>query len=127
MILYLTSFLSLVLFGYYLWYLTWPKARGVVDRVETGVSNVSQIRSPRKYRMLYYQYERNSVNFKGNRQGLFVATTWGPRKLVGSPLTISVCDRFPNLSCPYRPFYELLIVVLQIFLLLSVGLLSIIW
>ncbi len=78
MILYLTSFLSLVLFGYYLWYLTWPKARGVVERVETGVSNVSQIRSPRKYRMVYYRY-------------------------------------------------ELVIVVLQILLLLSVGLLSVIW
>lgn len=115
---------GLALFGLafvviYGWYLTWPVVSARVVRVHQGVSDISQIRGPRAYRLVVYEYLFDGKEYTSNRQGFFVKAALGPRKLKGDNLRVSVCKAFPSLSSPRRPFFEGLI-LLGILLLFSV-------
>jgi hypothetical protein len=97
--------------GFYVWYLTWPVVVGRVHEVHEGVSDISKIRSPRKYRLLTYEFEYDGTRSFTRRQGLIVTSALSPNKKKSDPVRISVCTTNRFWSCPYRPFYELFSVI----------------
>lgn len=101
-----TVIASVCIMVFYIWYLTWPVVEGKVLNVNEGISNISKIRSPSKYRLLTYEFEYEGVKTTSSRQGLIVTSGLALNKMKGDSVRMSVCTGLRSWSCPYRPFQE---------------------
>jgi hypothetical protein len=119
------SAMNLISFGgallsvsFYIWYLTWPVTVGVVTHVDEWVHPGNRIVGPRKRRRLRYEYEWDSSQCGTAGQSLFLTYALSPKKDVGDSIRISICRRFPSISCPRRPGFEF--AVLRVWLIFLV-------
>jgi len=103
---FVVALAAIGIISFYIWYLTWPVVQGKVAMVNEGVTSVSQIRSPRPYRLLVFKFEHAKGSYTSMRQGLIVTSALPPRKMKGDTLPISVCCANISWSCPYRPIKE---------------------
>lgn len=97
---------------FYFWYLLWPVVSGRVLEVRRGKTPSNGVRGPRKYRLVVYRYTLDETTYESSRQGLILSGAAGPRVLKGDRLAISVCPHFQRLSCPRRPLFEGLVILL---------------
>ncbi|SOB76048.1 hypothetical protein SAMN04488490_1719 [Marinobacter sp. LV10R510-11A] len=108
------SILTVAFFSilFYIWYLTWPVAEGVVTHVDKWIQPKNDVIGPRKKRRLRYEYDWNSERCGTAGQSLFLAYAFSPKKNVGDPIRISVCQRFPGITCPWRPGFEFFVLLI---------------
>jgi len=69
-----------------------------------------------------YEYEWQGEKCTGIQQSLFLAHGLPPKKQVGDALAVSVCSIFPKMTCPWRPWFELIVVLLWAAFLLASAL-----
>lgn len=110
-LIYLLSIAWTGLFGYFLWYLSWPVTEGQVSEVKEVVASSSKIRSPRRYRRLTFSFSVNGVICFSSRQGLFFPNALAPRKLLGQSVEIRMCISNQRISCLSRPVFEFFLFV----------------
>jgi hypothetical protein len=98
----------------YAWYLTWPVSVGVVTHVDEWTRRGNGVIGPRKCRHVRYEYEWGAQTFKSSRQSLFLAHALSPKKQVGDNIAVSVCSKLPAMTCPRRPGFELMILLVWV-------------
>lgn len=117
-ILFLYVILAVWLLYKYFMYIRWPVVDGVVTDVICGVSTKSSVRSPRAYRVIKYLAVYEGREFKCFKQSYWMRDAFSPKLNVGDILKVSICDKDPKSSCPYRPVRELFITLSMITLIM---------
>jgi len=108
--------------AFYLWYLTWPVCIGRVTRVDEWTEPANDVLRARKRRHVSYEYEWQGKKCTGTQQSLFLAQGLSPKKQVGDAIAVSVCSILPKMTCPWRPWFELIVVLLWAAFLLASAL-----
>jgi hypothetical protein len=111
--------LALGCIAYYIWYLTWPVAEGKVENV-SHITVGSMFVRDRKYRIVRYSYHFDGEERSVSRQSLYTKRGLSANAKIGDRMPISVCIDLPMLTCPRRPLFDG-IVLLVIVLFCSFG------
>lgn len=92
--------------GFYGWYLTWPVVQGQVIQGSGPAARWGRLRGFRRRRLITFEYECGGTGHRSRRQNLFAIAALGPRVTKGQTIKVSQCKAFPDLSSPYRPFFD---------------------
>lgn len=95
----------IVLYVYYICYLTWQKRDASVKKVDVIVKEIKGVMSPKEYKIVTFEIEFDGQSYISTRQSLWMRDAMPVNKYVGSKVIL--CSNInPKESCPYRPVRE---------------------